>query len=283
MSSVEVLAILSGESTGHATAITWTTVGALRALTWGSGIESEPEALVAVAEAFALDLAFVPAGHVWSTRAVSMLEAAGIAAGWIVSGVMTRACDIIGWRKALELTARAPGELAATLDSVLGDAMNEVRAGEGAGADVLLVADDIAGSCGWLVAPDFAIDALIPCYHHIAESWTTATGPAVFHSDGDVRALMPALRSASFVGIHFGAAGGAGLPSQFGAAHGAGLVPMGGMPARSLLENGATRTAESAAQLLTMGSCVVADDGGLVGAEETAAFGVALQDLRRST
>jgi hypothetical protein len=103
---------------------------------------------------------------------------------------------------------------------------------------VLVVADDLAGASGWLVSPDFALEALAPCYSQITRE---AGIPAIFHSDGDVRALYPALSAAGFAGVHVAIPGYVAIGQSILAAQAAGLVPVGGIEGAALLRDGATR------------------------------------------
>ncbi|HSK47573.1 MAG TPA: uroporphyrinogen decarboxylase family protein [Coriobacteriia bacterium] len=281
MAGNRALELLTGESSGHAFAMTWAPPAALRALTWDSGVESEPEALATVASALSLDLAFVPASVDWAAEAAWRLAEDGIAVGWIVDGPFGRVAAQLGWEPALAMTASRPGELAARLDEALHESLEDARNGLSAGAEVLLVADELAGASGWLVSPDYALDALIPCYRRIVVEWQDR-GPAAFHSDGDVRAVMPALSSAGFAGIHLGLPGSAGLQALVAGAAASGLCAIGGIGVQELHEHGARHTGERAADLARLGRIIIADDGGMSAGEELAAFSAALDVARNA-
>ncbi len=280
MGAEQALALLSGESEGVAAAMTWLPTPALRALTWSSGLEGEPEALEAVASAFGLDLAFVSSGVEWAAEGVARLRSADIAAGWIVPGPFGRVAESLGWSTALRMTTARPGELAYALDEALQSVLDGVRAGIDADAQVVLLADELAGAAGWLVPPDYALEALVPLYRRVAIESESAGLHCVFHSDGDVRALMPALRSCGFDGIHFGSPGAAGTAPAVAAARAAGLCPLGGIETVELTTEGARAAGEHARSLASGGALVLADDGGITTAEEAIAFGAALDAAR---
>lgn len=280
MSAARVTQLLRSESSGFATAMTWVPSPALRSLTWGSGVENEPEALQAVVASLSIDLAFVPADLPWAAEALERLAEIEVTRGWIVAGVLGRVAEDLGWSTVIRDSAARPGELAYALGEALHAALTEVRAGRRAGAEVLMIADDLAGASGWLVAPDFALEALLPCYHRLLGDWEAREGASVFHSDGDVRALMGALHALGFDGIHLASLVGDAFAQSVIAARTAGLCPVGGIPARVMARGMARRSGVGAAALAISHGLIVADDGGMSTGEEVAAFGVALDAAR---
>lgn len=282
MSAASTIELLRGERRGLATALTWVPGGVLRALTFDTGRERPGESLEAVATAFGVDLAFVPAEEPWAEEAAARLREADVAVAWALSGVLGRVSEQLGWLEALRLSASDPAALAYALDDALYHALTDVRAGVLAGADAIVLADDLAGASGWLLSPDYALEALVPCYHRVATEASAAGLPAVFHSDGDVRALYPALAHAGFSAVHMGGAGRLGAAEVVATARAAGLVPIGGIEVAALLATGARRAGERAATLLAGESLIISDDGGLTTAEEAVALGAALEAARRA-
>jgi hypothetical protein len=272
--------VLSGGPRRVAFALSWVSPEALRVLTW-QGLETDPaEMLAAVADTMHLDLAFIPAGEPWSADAVRLLRHADVASAWTVSGVLGRVAEHSSLADVVKRSASEPGTLAFALSEVLHEALTDVRAGEAAEADALVVADDLASASGWLVSPDFALEALIPCYRQLARE----TGlPAIFHSDGDVRALYPALAAAGFSAVHVAVSGYVAIGQAILAAQAAGLVPVGGIEATALLRDGATRAGQRAAALGASGPLLVCDDGGIASPEELAAYTTALAAARVAT
>ena len=237
VSRAEALAHLRGEHRGLVTGVSWMP-GELLEAAWGRG------GLDAVAEEFAgavtdlgLDFAFVPADEPWATRAVALLAGADVAALWATSGVLGRLADRLGWLEALRLTAAEPGALAAPLSEALHAALDSARAGLAAGADAVVVADDLAGASGPLVSPDFALDALLPCYRSIAAELAESDTPAIFHSDGDIRVLLPALARAGFSAIHVGSLATEPFEATLVTAGAVGMTVLGGIEAARLPED----------------------------------------------
>jgi hypothetical protein len=273
---------LAGHPGGFVCGLTWIPADVLVAIARGSGDAGSigpAEALATLATAAEADFAFVPAGETWSLDAVESLVAADISAVWTVSGVLGRVAQDIGWTQALRLTVSQPGQLAGSLAEALNEAVIDARVGLAAGADALLVADDLAGATGPLVSPDFALDALLPCYHHIAIAVATEGIPSVFHSDGDVRALMPALARAGFSAVHLAGIAEDGWNASYAAARSEGLAVLGGIEAMSV-EHGVRRVGERAGRFALADGLLVCDDGGITTAEEVVAVTAALDVAR---
>jgi len=271
--------VLDGHGAAPAFALSWVPAAALHVLTWQESGADIAETLAAVAVALHLDLAFVPAQEPWAEEAVGLLRQADVAAAWAVPGVLGRAAEQQGWAEVLRKTASQPGALAFVLSDVLHDALNDVRRGQAAGADAMVIADDLAGQTGWLLAPDFALEALMPCYRQLASG---SDVPFVFHSDGDIRVIYPALAQAGFSAVHVAVSGNEAIGRAFQAAKTSGLIPMGGVEARSLMQAGAGSTGTFAGGLAAGTAAFVCDDGGMTHAEELAAYSTALDSARRA-
>jgi len=279
MSRAAALAALSADDSALACGISWVPEDALATLLTGTATEGPADSLVTVVRALSLDVAFVPAEMAWATDAVERLRDADVAVVWAVGGVLGRAGARLGWTEAIRLSAANPTALTIALDEALHDTLVEVRAGIAAGADAILVADELSGASGPLVSPDYALDALMPCYHRCAGEINAAGVPALFHSDGDVRALMPALARAGFSAIHLGGLSPEPFLSSLAAARSAGLVVIGGIEAAALI-GGARRTGEHAAGAALAGGLIICDDGGMTTAEELTAFASAIDAAR---
>ena len=281
MSRVEAVAALGGEPNGFLAGIAWLSAETLSSLVHGTGAEGPAQSLESVVRALELDFAFVPADEPWAVEAVQRLHEAGAAALWTSAGVLGRLGEQLGWGDALRLTASAPGALAAPLAESLHQALVSARAGVAAGADAVIVADDLAGATGPLVSPDFALDALLPCYRSIAQELSAVDVLAVFHSDGDIRALLPALARAGYSGVHTGSLGGDALAATMVAASSAGLTVLGGIEATQL-PAGANRLGANAGRMALAGGLIICDDGGLTTADEVAAYATAVDAAREA-
>ncbi len=141
-----------------------------------------------------------------------------------------------------------------------------VRNGLVQGVSAVVIAEDLAGSEGPLVAPDFAIDVLVPLLSQVAQIAAGYGAPAVLHSDGDIRWLLPAVKRAGFAGVHAG--GGLTFDAferLFWVAHAEEIGVIGGLQTVEL--GGGRARAEvlgsRAGLLARAGGLLLADDGGV--------------------
>jgi hypothetical protein len=238
-----------------------------------------PSSMVGLARSLELDFAFVPAGDPDARVLGAQLHDLDTAVVWAVSGVFGRVAELLGWTEALRLTAGEPGSLAAPLAEALHAVLESVRAGIVAGADAVLIADDLAGASGPLMSPDFALDALLPCYRAAAAEVLSRGGLVAFHSDGDVRSLMPSLARAGFSALHLAGIAPDALESSIDAARASGLVPLGGIVA-SALGDDPIGVGEAAGRAARSRGLLVCDDGGLAHAADIAAYRVAITAAR---
>lgn len=279
MPAPDVLALLTGQRVDRAViGVTWLSVGALDALFMGR-IEDPAQALGALVAQTHLDAAFVPGEEMWAVEAVRAVRAAGAMPLWAVSGPLGRVEDSLGWLQTLRSTVAAPAELAFLLDEALHETLESVRAGIAAGAGAIVIADDLAGASGPLLSPDYALEVLVPLYRRLAAQARGAGLPCVFHSDGDIRMLLPALARAGFAGVHPGGLAGDALEAFNLSARANDLVVLGGIAGAGLLE-GAKASALASVDFAAAGGVIITDDGGIATPEELAAFVTAVRIVR---
>lgn len=281
MSRATALAALSGDASAHAFGVTWLPADLREGITQSAGSGSRAEATAATCAAIPVDLAFVSGAEADAAAFVDALHDVDLAALWVVDGVLTRVAQVDGWIETLKMTAAEPVELAFRLDRALHDALSSARDALSSGADAVVIADDLAGPSGPLVAPDYALDSFLPCYTRLATLAREEGLPAVFHSDGDIRVFLPALARSGFSAVHFGGLGGSGFSLAASAARRVGLVSLGGIEARSVSTDPSGK-GEALASDESLGSgVIVCDDGGMTAFEQLADFGVAVEAVRR--
>lgn len=258
------------------TALTWVTDEALV----GFSRVGEPIAAhVAAASTLGVDIVFVDAGSPDATERATALAGSGRRVAWALPGPLSRVERESGFSETLMATAREPGALAFRLDEALHEALEDVRRGVQAAAKLVVVADDVASGTGWLVSPDFAIEVLARTYRRLASEISSSSGSAIFHSDGDVRALYPALAQAGFAGVHIAGVDHVTVGVMATAASDAGLLSMGGVAAVDLARSGAAEIVER----ITASSArpaIICDDGGIADAAGLAAYADVLAALR---
>jgi hypothetical protein len=275
-----VAALRGTPEPGLATGVSWLSADLRAEARGGIGLEGVTSDRAEIAAALEVDLVFVAADESDSAAGVESLHDADVAAVWTVEGVFGRVARAIGWVEALRMTAADPGALALRLDAALHEALVDARAGVAAGADALLVGDDIAGPAGPLLSPDYVLDALLPCYHRIVLEARAADLPALFHSDGEIRAFIPALARAGFTGVHLAGLEPLAFSANGTAARSVGLVVLGGISAAALPRGARDEGERAAAFAHSLGCAIVCDDGGITLSEQVAALGAALTAAR---
>ena len=247
----------------------------------GASYGPVPDLLEACATLSA-SFAFVPADAGWSESAAAALAAADVAPMWTVSGPLWPVIEQRGALEGLRETLTRPEEVGARLDALLDAKVAEVTRGGDAGARAIVLAEDLAGTDGPLVAPDFAIAELLPRYSRIVDEARSFGMPAIFHSDGDIRPLLSSIARAGFVAVHAG--GGldaAAFERLFWSAREEGLAVIGGLLTIDLVNAVRAEAIGSRIGVLARaGGLLVADDGGITTPLEMSALVTALAAAR---
>lgn len=230
-----------------------------------------------------LDFAFVPSWEPWALEAVAALDRAGVAALWVVPGVVWPALERLGVEEGLRVAVREPVRLAQAMDAAFASARAAAEAGVLAGARALVVADDMAGATGPLLDGRWLAGEAFPRLARLAHVARGAGRPALLHCDGDARSLLASVRDAGFLALHGDCGGEAGVSAALEAARAVGVALVGGLPTAALTDaaHGALAGA-LAATLARQGGLLVADDGGLTTPEQVAALFAALGAIGRN-
>ncbi|NTU70597.1 MAG: hypothetical protein HGB10_02050 [Coriobacteriia bacterium] len=272
---------LAGELSARAFGLAWLPGALLDAVARDTGAPGRADSLAAFAASVPVDLAFVAAGESYASDAVAALQAADVAAVWAVDGVLSRVSRAVGWVEALRMTVAEPEHLTARLDTARAEVLVDVGRGIACGADAVLVADELAGASGPLVAPDFVLATLMPHYHRVSNTVRQEGLPLIFHSDGDTRAFMPALAAGGFTGVHLASLDAERFVECATTARSAGLVVLGGIGVQDLAAIGSRRAGERGARAaLAVGGVIVSDDGGASAERELPALAAAIEAAR---
>jgi len=278
---VEVLQGL-GESDTTFTGMTFVPITAARGLV---GDDEPARALARCAAELNVDLVFVPGSEPWAAEAVNLLRDDGRTVAWTVHGPLGHALAEHGFSEGLRLTAWDPEELQASLDMGTSMATNSIARGVAAGAELVVVADDLASSTGPLVSPDYVNEHVLQRLALLVEVAATDGLQVIIHSDGDVRAFLQSFVRAGFLALH----GGGGLhpdlfESLLAEARFQGLGMIGGITTSVLGADHSTAAALGAQMgaLAHGGGLVVADDGGMTESDELRSLMVALKVAKQS-
>ncbi|MDO9557562.1 MAG: uroporphyrinogen decarboxylase family protein [Coriobacteriia bacterium] len=241
------------------------------------------QALVDACRELEADFAFVHCCEQWSADALELLLNAGVTPFWAVDGPLWPVLQEYGVTQGLRATLTRPDEVAARIDGRIDTIVEQIRHGVGLGARAIVIAEDLAGAQGPLVAPDFAIEVLFPRMQRLVGIASAAGVPCVLHSDGDIRLLLGAILKAGFSGVHAG--GGLdfdGFERLFLAARKMGLVVIGGLQTVELGQGfpKATALGSQAGILAALGGLLLADDGGLTEPLQVAMLAAALMAAR---
>ena len=275
-----IRAVLGGGSDRLA-GLTFVADEAIAGLRWGR--HRSVRLLEAACSTLAPDFIFVPSGHVWSDEAVDRVLGCGTEVFWVVDGVLGRVAEARGWSDVLRETATHPDTTAARFDETMTQALESVRRGVRLGACAVVIADDLGGASGPLVAPDFAFEQVIPRLGVLAREAIDHGAPALVHSDGDVRVFLSAFAHEGFVAVHPGGIKADALTALHEGAQRHGLALLGGMTGEVLRVGGPAvlRAAADAALLAEHGGLLFADDGGISTPVELVSMVTAIQEFRR--
>jgi plasmid stabilization system protein ParE len=229
-----------------------------------------------------LDFIFVPSWEPWAEEALDRVAACGVAPLWVVQGPLGVIAERDGWAETLRSSAADPEGLGRRMGEIMPSLREKVRRGIGLGASAIVVADDLAGADGPLVAPDFALDQILPRTGSMAAEAAEQAVPSIFHSDGDVRWAVSALRRRGFAAIHPGGLTGSAFDAFTDVCWEHDLAVLGGL-SREVLAAGGPAVLREAAHVSVralQGGLLVSDDGGISTPVELASLVSALQALR---
>ncbi|MDH4139848.1 MAG: hypothetical protein OEV43_04690 [Coriobacteriia bacterium] len=274
-----VQAALAGEP-GIVVGLSFVPLEALEGLRWGG--RGRAGVLAAACERLCADFAFVPAEEPWAEEAVDHLATVGTEAFWVVPGPFGLVADREGWAETIRDTLASAGDVATLMDAEMSKLLERVRRGARLGVSAIVIAEDLAGTDGLLVAPDYALDEIVTRASRLVEVAAEGMVPAVFHSDGDIRSMLAAIRRSGFAGVHVGGA----APEVFGRVYEAacdeGLSVVGGLTTADMRSGGpvAIDAGSRAGELAIGRGLLVSDDGGITTSEEVGALVTAIEAAR---
>jgi len=231
------------------------------------------EVLARAASSAGVDFVFAPSWEPWAGRLVTRLKREGIAALWVVRGVLWPALEVLGFEAGMIATVRDPDALAPQLDIAAAEMLDAIALGVGLKADAIVVAEDLAGGSGPLLSPDFVADHVMPRLASGAQAASRAGLPSILHSDGEIAVFLRGARQAGFAGVHVGGLGEESFERIQERARRERLSVLGGLGAQQLASlPGAVRAGTRLGILAEAGALLIADDGGVTTRAEYAAL-----------
>lgn len=273
---------LRGEPGVLCVGVTFLPADAIAELRWGSATTGGSPAVSAVCSRLAPDFVFVPAWEQSVEQSIREVAECGTAPFIVVHGPLTAVAEKDGWTKTLAATLGDTDALSARLDVAVEEAVALVREAATWGAQAVVVAEDVAGASGPLIAPDYVIAELIPRMSRIAAAGHQAGLAAIWHSDGDVRAFLRVAQASDFDAVHPAGLEQHVFETLLDDARSLGIAVLGGIPGKALRMGGplAIRAGAQAALLAAPGGLLVCDDGSVSSGPELAALISALEVAR---
>lgn len=150
----------------------------------------QPQALTAGGPALLGDLTDIP-----------RLTAEGLFVFWVVDGSFQKATAQQGTLQLLADMAASPDAVGRKLQQHASRVMADLARGVSAGAQGVIIADDIAYRQNTYMSPDFVRQHLLPVWQTQAAAARELGVPVFFHSDGNLNAVLPIIAEAGFDGL----------------------------------------------------------------------------------
>lgn len=198
-------------------------------------LPNSPSGVAELAKRLGADLCFLSCsgpqavtGDATQMRAAAdRVHANGLACGALVDGPWQRLTDAEGLEPALRRLA-AERDIDARIGALAQQAEQELSLWGKAGADMILLADDLAYNEGPLFSRSLFERLFLPRYRRFALAAPRGR-PIGFHCDGNVTKLLPALLEAGFT--FFSLEPEATRPSEVWQRHGQHVTLLSGIPA----------------------------------------------------
>lgn len=261
--------------------LTWVGRRALAEWAESASAPHEADPLVEFAVGFRFDAVAVDAREEAAGATAEALADAGVVPMWALAGIFTRVAEDMGWAETMRASAARPESLVAPLDRALHEVLQSLRKGLSVPTPIVLLGDELASTEGWLVSPDLAIDVLMPAYARIVAEAHTSGVACVFHSDGDIRSLMPVLADAGFSGVHT-AVKGDQLASALGSSSRSGLALFGGVDSSALTKGLSTADGVDLIRMAVESGLIICDDGGITEGPQLQRYGAMAASLRQA-
>lgn len=170
------------------------------------GLSNDAQGVAGLAVNLGADLCFLSCGGPQAVpnqpaallEAVALVRARDLACGVVVDGPWQRLTQRYGLLGLLERVGRHGNQVQREVTAQAALVHEELGAWASAGADLALLADDLAWSGGLYFSPALFARLLLPCYRQSLLSSAGLRLPLGFHADGDLSPLLPVLVELGF-------------------------------------------------------------------------------------
>jgi len=118
-----------------------------------------------------------------------------------LQGPVTFLSERDGWQAFSRLIIKEPLQAGQVIAQFMETAVQAALIALDNGCDGFIVFDDLAGDRGLLINPKFLEDVYFPIMRAALERLNSKAVPVIFHSDGNILSIVPALRAVGFWGI----------------------------------------------------------------------------------
>lgn len=183
-------------------------------LKWRTGGEqpmplSDTDLLMECCRSLELDLVCIQCGETVDNASglsknlkdIGPISRGGFFVFWVVNGAFQSAMNRRGMMDLLMGIARSPDDVCNELRQRSDQVIGRMKQGIDAGAHGIIIADDIAYHRGTYMSPDFVGRHLLPIWQDQVNAAATLGVPVFFHSDGNLKAVLPSIIAAGFDGL----------------------------------------------------------------------------------
>lgn len=165
--------------------------------------------LLACCRLLKLDLVCIPAAATASEAAIlaprpndiGKFSDHGLFVFWLVDGAFQSGVTERGMMPVMTDLVRRPDEMTREIRRRSKQVVTSIARGVAAGSHGILIADDIAYCQGTLMHPEFVERCLLPVWKDQVKAAHHLGVPVFFHSDGNLKAVLPFIVEAGFDGL----------------------------------------------------------------------------------
>lgn len=153
-------------------------------------------------ESLQADIVTLPAANHDARKCARYWRGLGYFPVGFVDGPINGMIGRLGWYNAIALIAQDPGASEAIMRNIVNGMRVDVERALEKGIEAVLLGDDLAGKSGLVIDPDYLEKHYFPLFSTWLQTLYENRIPVLFHSDGDIRRILPNLDAAGFSGLY---------------------------------------------------------------------------------